>query len=58
MDEFTLDPHLLYSDWILTETEFEPKQLNYKETVFTIGNGYRANASKLLLTKTWVYEST
>ncbi len=26
MDEFTLDPHLLYSDWILTETEFEPKQ--------------------------------
>lgn len=40
MDEFNLDPHLLYSDWILTETEFEPKQLNYKETVFTIGNGY------------------
>ncbi|MEO1761422.1 MAG: beta-phosphoglucomutase [Cyanobacteria bacterium J06629_18] len=40
MDDFTLDPHLLYSDWILTETEFDPKQVNYKETVFTIGNGY------------------
>nr|WP_082650710.1 glycoside hydrolase family 65 protein [Mastigocoleus testarum] len=34
------DPHLLYEDWILTETQFDPEQLNYKETVFTIGNGY------------------
>ncbi|MEM7579897.1 MAG: beta-phosphoglucomutase [Cyanobacteria bacterium P01_A01_bin.80] len=40
MNENILDPHLVYSDWILTETEFDPKQLNYKETVFTIGNGY------------------
>ncbi|MEO1561718.1 MAG: beta-phosphoglucomutase, partial [Cyanobacteria bacterium J06632_19] len=40
MNDFTLDPHLVYADWILTETEFNPKQLNHKETVFTIGNGY------------------
>ena len=40
MNENILDPHLVYSDWILTETEFDPEQLNYKETVFTIGNGY------------------
>ncbi len=40
MNDFTLDPHLHYSDWIFTETEFDPKQLNHKETVFTIGNGY------------------
>ncbi|NJR59577.1 MAG: beta-phosphoglucomutase [Cyanobacteria bacterium CRU_2_1] len=32
--------HLIYQDWILTETQFNPDQLNYKETVFTIGNGY------------------
>ena len=35
-----LDPHLRYEDWILTENYFDPEQLNYKETVFTIGNGY------------------
>jgi len=40
MNENILDPHLVYSDWIVTETEFDPEQLNYKETVFTIGNGY------------------
>ena len=40
MKETTLDPHLLYQDWILTETYFDSEQLNYKETVFTIGNGY------------------
>ena len=32
--------HLTYEDWVLTETHFVPQQLNYKETVFTIGNGY------------------
>ncbi|MEA5598844.1 beta-phosphoglucomutase [Rivularia sp. UHCC 0363] len=40
MNQITLDPHLLYEDWILTENYFDPDQLNYKETVFTIGNGY------------------
>lgn len=40
MKKNILDPHLLYEDWILTETDFDPEQLNYKETVFTIGNGY------------------
>ncbi|MEA5627766.1 beta-phosphoglucomutase [Nostoc sp. UHCC 0251] len=29
-----------YTDWILTETQFDPDQLHSKETVFTIGNGY------------------
>ncbi|MEH2063677.1 MAG: beta-phosphoglucomutase [Nostoc sp.] len=32
--------HFTYTDWILTETQFDPKQLHSKETVFTIGNGY------------------
>ncbi|MEH2056756.1 MAG: beta-phosphoglucomutase [Nostoc sp.] len=33
-------PHFTYTDWILTETQFDPEQLHSKETVFTIGNGY------------------
>ena len=33
-------PHFTYTDWILTETQFNPEQLHSKETVFTIGNGY------------------
>ncbi|MEH2195162.1 MAG: beta-phosphoglucomutase [Nostoc sp.] len=32
--------HFTYTDWILIETQFEPDQLQSKETVFTIGNGY------------------
>ncbi len=35
-----IDSHFLYEDWVLTETKFDSEQLNYKETVFTIGNGY------------------
>jgi kojibiose phosphorylase len=31
---------LIYSDWTLTETRFDPEQLHVRETVFTIGNGY------------------
>jgi trehalose/maltose hydrolase-like predicted phosphorylase len=41
------DPHLLYQDWLLTETQFIPDQLNYKETVFTIGNGYLGTRGSL-----------
>jgi len=33
-------PTLLYTDWILIETQFNPDQLHSRETVFTIGNGY------------------
>ncbi|MEB3216190.1 MAG: beta-phosphoglucomutase [Nostocales cyanobacterium 94392] len=40
MNETILDPHLHYDHWILTENNFDPEQLNYKETVFVIGNGY------------------
>ena len=40
MNETILDPNLFYDSWVLTETQFAPEQLNYKETVFTIGNGY------------------
>ncbi|MEH1836366.1 MAG: beta-phosphoglucomutase [Nostoc sp.] len=32
--------HFIYTDWILIETQFDPEQLQSKETVFTIGNGY------------------
>jgi len=31
---------LSYTDWSLTETQFDPAQLHARETVFTIGNGY------------------
>jgi len=31
---------LLYTDWTLTEPEFDPAQLHARETIFTIGNGY------------------
>jgi beta-phosphoglucomutase len=32
--------HFLYTDWILIETQFDPDQVQAKEAVFTIGNGY------------------
>ncbi|MEH1934919.1 MAG: beta-phosphoglucomutase [Nostoc sp.] len=32
--------HFIYTDWILIENQFDPEQLQSKETVFTIGNGY------------------
>ncbi len=32
--------HLTYTDWTVRETQFEPDQFRYRETVFTIGNGY------------------
>jgi len=31
---------LIYTDWTLSETNFDPEQLRARETVFTIGNGY------------------
>jgi kojibiose phosphorylase len=31
---------LIYTDWTLIESQFEPRQLRSRETVFTIGNGY------------------
>ncbi|MGG6266691.1 beta-phosphoglucomutase [Leptolyngbya sp. AN03gr2] len=31
---------LIYTDWTVIEPEFDPKLLNSRETVFTIGNGY------------------
>ncbi|MCY7337937.1 MAG: HAD-IA family hydrolase [Chamaesiphon sp.] len=31
---------LIYTDWTLTEANFDPEQLWARETVFTIGNGY------------------
>ncbi|HEY9603900.1 MAG TPA: beta-phosphoglucomutase [Allocoleopsis sp.] len=32
--------HHTYTDWSVIETQFDPTQLHYKETVFTVGNGY------------------
>jgi beta-phosphoglucomutase len=31
---------LQYGDWTVSETEFAPDQLQVRETVFTLGNGY------------------
>jgi beta-phosphoglucomutase len=36
-------PHshdLIYTNWTLIESHFDPEQLHARETVFTIGNGY------------------
>jgi beta-phosphoglucomutase len=33
-----LRPH--YTEWTVTETEFDPTQLHATETLFTLGNGY------------------
>ena len=40
MDATARSQHFVYTDWTLIETQFDPSQLNHKETVFTIGNGY------------------
>jgi kojibiose phosphorylase len=40
MDTIGNSPHLIYTDWILSETQFDPNQLQARETIFTIGNGY------------------
>ena len=33
-------PDLIYTDWTLIESQFDPEQLHSRETVFTVGNGY------------------
>ncbi|MBV8886811.1 MAG: glycoside hydrolase family 65 protein [Chroococcidiopsidaceae cyanobacterium CP_BM_RX_35] len=40
MDTTGCSRHLIYADWSLNETQFDPDQLHSRETVFTIGNGY------------------
>jgi beta-phosphoglucomutase len=40
MNTLTRHVDLIYSDWTLTEPEFDPAKLRARETVFTIGNGY------------------
>ncbi|TFI54031.1 beta-phosphoglucomutase [Mastigocladus laminosus UU774] len=40
MDTIGRYQHLTYTDWTVRETQFEPDQFRYRETVFTIGNGY------------------
>jgi kojibiose phosphorylase len=39
--------HLTYTDWAVIETQFDPSQLHYKETVFTVGNGYLGTRGSL-----------
>lgn len=37
----TIHSHdLIYTNWTLIESHFDPEQLHARETVFTIGNGY------------------
>ncbi|MFB2937670.1 beta-phosphoglucomutase [Aerosakkonemataceae cyanobacterium BLCC-F154] len=40
MDRPRQTQSLIYTDWTLTENQFDPEQLHSRETVFTIGNGY------------------
>jgi beta-phosphoglucomutase len=40
MNTLTRPRDLIYTDWTLTEPEFDPAKLRARETVFTIGNGY------------------
>jgi beta-phosphoglucomutase len=40
MNTLTRPRDLVYTDWTLTEPEFDRTKLRARETVFTIGNGY------------------
>ncbi|BBD58657.1 HAD-superfamily hydrolase subfamily IA, variant 3 [Nostoc sp. HK-01] len=40
MDIKTITDNFIYTDWTLTETQFDPDQIHSRETIFTIGNGY------------------
>lgn len=40
MNTPTRSHDLIYTDWTLIESQFDPAQLRSRETVFTIGNGY------------------
>jgi hypothetical protein len=40
MNTLTRRANLIYKDWVLVESEFDPAKLRTRETVFTIGNGY------------------
>ncbi|MBD2778556.1 beta-phosphoglucomutase [Iningainema sp. BLCCT55] len=40
MDTKGNSQQIIYTDWVLNETQFEPNQLHSRESVFTIGNGY------------------
>jgi beta-phosphoglucomutase len=40
MNTLTRPRDLIYTEWTLTEPEFDPAKLRARETVFTIGNGY------------------
>ena len=40
MNTLPHDADLIYTEWTLTEPEFNPAKLRARETVFTIGNGY------------------
>ena len=40
MNTLTRPHDLIYTEWTLTEPEFDPAKLRARETVCTIGNGY------------------
>jgi beta-phosphoglucomutase len=40
MDNQASTSLLQYTDWMFYETQFDPAQLQVRETVFTLGNGY------------------
>jgi len=40
MDTKSHSENFIYTDWKLIETQFDPTQLQARETLFTIGNGY------------------
>ncbi|OKH40579.1 beta-phosphoglucomutase [[Phormidium ambiguum] IAM M-71] len=47
MDRARPTQSLIYTDWTLTENQFDPEQLHSRETVFTIGNGYLGTRGSL-----------
>ena len=38
---------LSHSDWLIEETEFDLAEANFKETIFTVGNGYQGTRGSL-----------
>lgn len=42
-----MNPALSSSDWLVEENEFDLTEANFKETIFTVGNGYQGTRGSL-----------
>ena len=42
-----MHPVLSSNDWLIEETHFDFAEANFKETIFTVGNGYQGTRGSL-----------